>query len=160
MKPNGPHATPYPIGSGPPGETCGTCALSVWRKQRYLKCSVADGAVMHSRRSDVTHKTPACAGWAIHRDLFLVRAVYRDPWSQPMAAVFRRKEREAPEPCPFDAEDEETALVWYDWHIEHGWEPLFFPGAGNIYLARLREQTRDNTLCGSGAAQPPPDEAG
>lgn len=52
-------------GTGPAGETCGSCAHLV-RKQvskTYLKCELARGIWTGGRGSDVLARSPACGKW-------------------------------------------------------------------------------------------------
>jgi hypothetical protein len=58
--------TPAPCGSGPEGETCGTCALLVrleYRNSRYLKCKKMELVWTHGAGSDVRAKWEACREW-------------------------------------------------------------------------------------------------
>lgn len=60
----GANATPAPVGSGPAGETCGSCRWLVrreYREKRYLKC----GLVEESRGAgtDIRAKWAACRQW-------------------------------------------------------------------------------------------------
>lgn len=50
-------------GSGPEGETCGTCDHSVLRlcSRRFLKCSLNKNNWTSGRKSDVLFKDPACS---------------------------------------------------------------------------------------------------
>ncbi|HEY0838287.1 MAG TPA: hypothetical protein VGE72_30555 [Azospirillum sp.] len=53
-------------GSGPEGETCGTCAhyTSVRHHDKtYPKCGRAQAAWTHGPGSDIRRKDPACHGW-------------------------------------------------------------------------------------------------
>lgn len=59
-------ATPFSIGTGPAGETCGTCADAVLRPLRsrnYWKCAAAKNAWTNSQNSDIRLKWPACRAW-------------------------------------------------------------------------------------------------
>uniref|UniRef100_A0A6M3M840 Uncharacterized protein n=1 Tax=viral metagenome TaxID=1070528 RepID=A0A6M3M840_9ZZZZ len=57
-KPQGHYAPP---GSGPPGETCGTCRhLAPFR--RWHKCQRAQSWWTGGRGTDVRKKDPACSG--------------------------------------------------------------------------------------------------
>ena len=59
-------ATPYSPGTGPDGETCGTCAHAVVKpmeSRNYWKCGEAKGAWTNSVNSDIRLKWPACRGW-------------------------------------------------------------------------------------------------
>jgi len=54
-----------PPGTGPAGQTCGTCG-NCWRKntggrRTYLKCLV--GHVSSSKASDIKARSPACHKW-------------------------------------------------------------------------------------------------
>ena len=49
-------------GSGPAGETCGTCA-HVCRNDGFAKCRRARAAWTYSRRTDILLRSPACSGW-------------------------------------------------------------------------------------------------
>lgn len=52
-------------GSGPTGETCGTCChlARISRGRVYLKCALARAAWTHGPGSDIRAKSPACRLW-------------------------------------------------------------------------------------------------
>lgn len=53
-------------GTGPDGETCGTCAHSGWRGNvagRYLKCGLMRATWSGGKGSDVKVRSPACSKW-------------------------------------------------------------------------------------------------
>ena len=56
-----------PPGTGPAGETCGSCAHCRYRKNRrgrhFYKCALAVAAWTGGRGSDVLLKSPACRRW-------------------------------------------------------------------------------------------------
>lgn len=54
-----------PPGTGPAGETCGTCAHHVVKRmgKRYHKCELAQGKWTGGRASDILVKAPACRSW-------------------------------------------------------------------------------------------------
>lgn len=57
-------ATPEPIGSGPAGETCGTCAHKTrvhYHDKCYLKCDLVEWT--HGAGTDIRAKWPACRAW-------------------------------------------------------------------------------------------------
>ena len=58
-------AHPYPPGSGPPGQTCGTCAKLCARKfsKTYFKCHVLMRFWTAGLGTDVRKKDPACLCW-------------------------------------------------------------------------------------------------
>ena len=56
-------ATPFSVGTGPEGETCGTCAYSIKHLDTYWKCGEARNAWTNSVNSDIRLKWPACRGW-------------------------------------------------------------------------------------------------
>lgn len=61
-----PRGYAFPPGTGPAGETCGTCAHLV-RKQmskRYYKCGLRRREWTGGAATDVSVKSPACAEWA------------------------------------------------------------------------------------------------
>lgn len=60
--PNGYAARP---GSGPAGETCGTCRHLYRNRQAktYLKCGLMQRGWTSGRASDVLAKAPACSRW-------------------------------------------------------------------------------------------------
>ena len=58
-KPKGYAARP---GTGPAGETCGTCERRV-RFGRFSKCRLIKVLWTHSRRTDVLVRSPACRHW-------------------------------------------------------------------------------------------------
>lgn len=55
-----PHGNPSPIGSGPAGETCRTCAHSYCRFA-YWKCELTKST--NGPGSDIRLKWAACAQW-------------------------------------------------------------------------------------------------
>lgn len=66
-----PRSTPKPSGharepgTGPVGETCGSCANLVRKKmaKTYLKCGLAKLAWTGGRKTDVLARDAACAKW-------------------------------------------------------------------------------------------------
>ena len=63
-KPAGYAATP---GSGPEGETCGSCSFcrfKLIRGRRVYKCGRMAGCWTRGRESDVNKRSPACSEWA------------------------------------------------------------------------------------------------
>lgn len=66
VEPKG-HAAPP--GSGPAGETCGTCKHRVTVKLRsgrtFPKCGQARHKWTHGRGSDIRVRSPACRLWAV-----------------------------------------------------------------------------------------------
>jgi len=53
-------------GSGPAGETCGSCVHCVRVQgghKRYPKCKLAEGIWTHGPGSDIRTKSPACEMW-------------------------------------------------------------------------------------------------
>jgi hypothetical protein len=58
-------AHPYPPGSGPPGQSCGTCAKLCVRdfKHKYFKCNVLKKFWTAGPATDVRKKDPACMSW-------------------------------------------------------------------------------------------------
>lgn len=62
-RPNGYAAAP---GSGPGGETCGTCRFcrTRQRKRSYQKCALMLSTWTNERSTDVLLHSPACAKWA------------------------------------------------------------------------------------------------
>jgi len=62
-KPSGHVARP---GSGPAGETCGSCEHLFRNKmaKTYLKCELASAIWTGGRKSDVRAKDAACAKWS------------------------------------------------------------------------------------------------
>ena len=56
---------PAPIGTGPPGETCGSCA-NLYRREfskTYLKCDLMRSAWTGGAATDVKARDAACAKW-------------------------------------------------------------------------------------------------
>lgn len=51
-----------PPGTGPKGETCGSCK-HIFRELRYRKCEARRGAWSHSRGTDILAGSPACRQW-------------------------------------------------------------------------------------------------
>lgn len=52
----------YHPGTGPDGETCGSCALAV-RFGRFLKCGKNRRRWGRTRRTDILAGAPACKHW-------------------------------------------------------------------------------------------------
>ncbi len=51
-------------GTGPAGETCGTCRFSHRVGHgRHPKCELTRAAWTHSRRTDILMRAPACRKW-------------------------------------------------------------------------------------------------
>ena len=63
-------AHPYPPGSGPPGQTCGTCAKLCARRyaRTYYKCHVLMRYWTGGRGTDVRKKDAACLSWEPRED--------------------------------------------------------------------------------------------
>lgn len=61
--------TPYgyarPPGTGPAGETCGTCEHHVIKRmaKNYHKCALAKAKWTGGRKSDILVRSPACSAW-------------------------------------------------------------------------------------------------
>ena len=90
-KPN----SPSPPGSGPPGETCGTCTFmrryhNHSGKKRWCKCGIMmdAGLVGGSSATDVKVRQEACKDWTEDRDLFgfVPEEILKEPNCQPVAA--------------------------------------------------------------------------
>lgn len=63
-----PRGYAHPPGTGPEGETCGTCkhmARNKWSKV-YLKCDLARHLWTHGPGSDIRARSPACKAWEPH----------------------------------------------------------------------------------------------
>jgi len=52
-----------PPGTGPAGETCGTCK-HIFRPARYRKCELARGIWTGGFKTDVLARSPACTKWS------------------------------------------------------------------------------------------------
>ena len=52
-------------GSGPEGETCGSCAqlVRIRMAKTYLKCALTRAAWTGGRKTDVLARAPACSRW-------------------------------------------------------------------------------------------------
>ena len=61
----------YPPGSGPDGETCGTCRHCTGFRQaaRWHKCELARDIWTCGRGTDILVRSPACRGWEAQREL-------------------------------------------------------------------------------------------
>ena len=69
-KPTKPNGYAYRPGTGPAGETCGTCEHKV-RKQMggtFLKCGLAHHKWTGGPGSDILARSPACSGWKARLD--------------------------------------------------------------------------------------------
>jgi hypothetical protein len=67
IPPRGKPLTPAPIGSGPAGETCGTCAHLARTKPGagvYLKCGLMRAHWTGGSGTDIKASWPACSEWA------------------------------------------------------------------------------------------------
>jgi hypothetical protein len=93
-------AHPYPPGSGPPGQTCGTCAKLCERRfsKTYFKCHVLMKFWTAGPGTDIRKKDPACLCWEPRIDkVELVSTLTRDRAGQypaqesPMHRRFRRR---------------------------------------------------------------------
>ena len=49
-------------GTGPAGETCGSCAHAS-RRHRYAKCRLLRARWTHGIKTDIRLRTPACSRW-------------------------------------------------------------------------------------------------
>lgn len=60
-----PRGYAFSPGTGPAGETCGTCRFycSMNRGKRFAKCEKARSSWTHSRRTDVLSRAAACKFW-------------------------------------------------------------------------------------------------
>ncbi len=58
-------AHPYPPGSGPRGQSCGTCAKLMERRfsKTYFKCHVLMKTWTGGAGTDIRKKDPACLAW-------------------------------------------------------------------------------------------------
>ena len=57
-------AYPAPPGTGPPGETCGTCSNSHYHKpskKRFWKCKLI--YMTHGEGTDIKVRSPSCRHW-------------------------------------------------------------------------------------------------
>ena len=54
-----------PPGSGPAGETCGSCKHMAGRGGRYRKCRLAESKWTHGPATDVLARSPACSKWEV-----------------------------------------------------------------------------------------------
>jgi hypothetical protein len=57
--------TPHPPGSGPAGETCGSCrhCARIRRAKTYLKCELMRFQWTSGAATDIRAKWPACKAW-------------------------------------------------------------------------------------------------
>lgn len=65
-KRQGANATPSPIGSGPPGETCKTCVFDRkldYHDKTYHKCKLMEKYWTHGTATDIKLKWAACKEW-------------------------------------------------------------------------------------------------
>jgi len=51
-----------PPGTGPSGETCGSCK-HIFRTKRYRKCELRKATWTHGPGSDILARSPACKSW-------------------------------------------------------------------------------------------------
>ena len=60
-----PRGYAMPPGTGPKGETCGSCRnlVRIVRSNVYPKCKLTRSHWTHSRRTDVLVRAPACSKW-------------------------------------------------------------------------------------------------
>lgn len=61
-----PNGYAAPPGTGPSGQTCGSCAHLIYRERagRYLKCELRRPTWTGGRGTDVLARAPACRHWA------------------------------------------------------------------------------------------------
>lgn len=54
-----------PPGTGPAGETCGTCRhrVSIRMASRYWKCALNRAKWTHGYSTDIRMRSPACSAW-------------------------------------------------------------------------------------------------
>lgn len=52
-----------PPGTGPSGETCGSCKHMAGRGGRFRKCRLTEAIWTHGPRTDVLARSPACSKW-------------------------------------------------------------------------------------------------
>jgi hypothetical protein len=57
------NGTPYPVGSGPAGETCRTCRHLCRVNGRYLKCKLMQRFWTGGPGTDIRAKWSACKAW-------------------------------------------------------------------------------------------------
>lgn len=57
--------TPAAIGTGPKGETCGTCkhATRISFGKTFYKCALAERGWTHGIKTDIKLRWPACGKW-------------------------------------------------------------------------------------------------
>lgn len=59
-----PRGHAMPKGTGPQGETCGTCQHKDKQRGGFYKCRLAKACWTHSRRTDILMRDDACLKWA------------------------------------------------------------------------------------------------
>lgn len=52
-----------PPGTGPEGETCGSCKHIARGRGGWAKCELSRGRWTHSRGTDIRVRSPACRKW-------------------------------------------------------------------------------------------------
>jgi len=60
------HSHPYACGTGPAGQTCGTCSKLCrvhYHDKTYRKCHVLMKHWSHGGATDIRRKDPACKSW-------------------------------------------------------------------------------------------------
>jgi hypothetical protein len=68
--------TPYPVGSGPDGQKCGTC-INVYRQYSesgkcFLKCNKMMQHWTHGKGTDIKARWAACRGWRTRKAMSLL----------------------------------------------------------------------------------------
>lgn len=144
--------TPAPIGSGPTGETCGSCVFCNAKggvAGRYLKCYQTDGAWDQGKATDIKAKWPACSEWFPRRGTVAAVVLFApaNDWRYVVCRAGRiaRLALMAPENVvamlwspstegsesilepPKVPESMVETMVWFDYFQEQGWFPLKLP---------------------------------
>lgn len=66
-RPTEPRGYAMPPGTGPEGETCGTCE-HIMRTAKYRKCELNRARWTHGPGTDIKARTAACSKWEKERD--------------------------------------------------------------------------------------------
>jgi hypothetical protein len=103
-KRKGEHATPSPIGSGPPGETCKTCRSATrikYHDKTYYKCGLMEKCWTHGGASDIKLRWEACRSWfplkqrVLGLGEFAVRSIETCGWTRECLHIIAEEYEEA-----------------------------------------------------------------
>ena len=88
-------------GTGPEGETCGSCAHLARKTmaKTYLKCGLNRAAWTGGGGSDVRARDPACKFWSVARGLHVWRYMFSETWENCFVCGIVRRADDRNAPC-------------------------------------------------------------